>query len=100
VSEIERDSLDSRLNTGDLIKFYAGELQMVATFHFIYEDVFGKVTTEAVNFWTKFPLDMLRAELPMKVHSIDAAKTAFILKKGYLAATKQSEAHTPEGGDK
>jgi len=100
VSEIERDSLDSRLNTGDLIKFYAGELQMVATFHFIYEDVFGKVTTEAVNFWTKFPLDMLRAELPMKVHSIDAAKTAFILKKGYLAATKQNEAHTPEGGDK
>lgn len=98
-SEIERDSLNSRLNTADLAKFYAGELQIVATFHFIYKDVFGKITTEAINFWTKFPLGMLRAELPMKVHSIDAAKTALILSKAYLVATKRNEEHTPEQSD-
>ena len=61
--------------------------------------MFGNITTEAINFWTKFPLDMLRAELPMKVHNIDAAKTALILKKDYLFATEPNNAHTTDEGD-
>jgi len=85
---IERSSLDLRLNAADTAKFQSGELAVVTTFHYTFEDVFEKVVTDQTTFQVKFPLDALRAEHPMMTHSINAATTASILKIVPLTTAK------------
>lgn len=85
-TEIELNSLASRLNAQDRVQFDFGELQMVATFNFDFKDVFGRVFTDASSFRVKFTADTLRGELPMIVHGIDAETTARIAKKHFVVA--------------
>lgn len=93
---IEHNSLDLRLNAEDETKLQSGDLAIVATFHYTFEDVFGNVVTDQNTFQVKFPLDALRAEHPMKTHSISAATTGSILKVPPLTTPQKDAAHSPK----
>ncbi len=77
---IEYNDHNLRLNAEDAVKFHSGDLAIVTTFHYTFEDVFETVITDQTTFQIKFPLDALRAKHPMKAHSINAATTGAILK--------------------
>lgn len=95
MTEIELDSLVSRLDAQDRARFDCGELQMVATFHLDFNDVFGKTFTDSNSFRVKFGSDTLRGKSPMAVHSIDAETTARIAKKHFVVGV-DSDARTTQ----